>query len=244
MRKILITVSYDGTGYLGWQKQLKGLTIEGQIERACSKVFVQGFELVGSSRTDKGVHALGQRASIETESTIPVERVCNALNSNLPDDIVVTKAENVSLDFHPRYNAKEKIYDYRIVNSKYMIPQLRNFAEFERRHLDISKMKQASKFFIGEHDFKGFCASGSSVKTTVRTIFDIDISKKNEIITMRFRGNGFLYNMVRIIAGTIVYVGLNKIDIDDIQNIIESKDRTKAGKTLGAIGLTLVQINY
>lgn len=244
MRKILITIAYDGTNYFGWQKQSNIITIEGEIEKACSKIFTKDFELIGCSRTDKGVHALGQRATISTESNIPIERICNALNANLPKDIVINDAEEVDSDFHPRYCAKQKTYEYKIVNSQYMIPQLRNFAEFIKIPLDISKMQLASKYFIGEYDFKSFCASGTSVKTTVRTIKDVQIKKDNNIINMYFTGNGFLYNMVRIISGTLVDVGLNKIQAQDIPYIIEAKDRTKAGRTLPPMGLTLIEIKY
>lgn len=244
MKKLLITITYDGTNYFGWQKQSNVITIEGEIEKACSKIFTKGFELIGCSRTDKGVHALGQRATISAESNIPTERICNALNANLPKDIVINNAKEVDLEFHPRYCAKQKTYEYKIVNSKYMIPQLRNFAEFIKIPLDISKMQQAAKYFVGEHDFKSFCASGTSVKTTVRTIKDVQIKKDNNIINMYFTGDGFLYNMVRIISGTLVEVGLNKIQAQNIPYIIEAKDRTKAGRTLSPVGLTLVEIKY
>lgn len=244
MRKILVTISYDGTNYYGWQRQINKITIESEFEKACNKIFVQGFELIGTSRTDKGVHALGQRATIETKSNIPIERICNALNSNLPDDIVVTNAKEVELNFHPRYLAKEKTYQYKIVNNEYMIPQLRNYAEFEKKPIDIIKMQEASKYFIGEHDFKAFCASGSSIKSTVRCIKSIDIDKKENIIIITFVGNGFLYNMIRIIAGTLVNVGLGQIQPNEIISIIQSKDRRKAGKTLRAAGLTLIEIKY
>jgi len=244
MIKILITIAYDGTNYFGWQKQTNVATIENEIEKACSKIFANGFELIGCSRTDKGVHALGQRATITTQTNIPIEKICNALNANLPEDIVVNNAEEVSLDFHPRYCAKEKTYEYKILNDKYMIPQLRNFAEFERKPIDILKMQQASKYFIGEYDFKSFCASKATVKTTVRTVKDIQIKKDNNIINMYFTGNGFLYNMVRIMAGTLVDVGLNKIQAENIPDIIKAKDRTKAGRTLPPMGLTLIEIKY
>lgn len=244
MRKILITISYDGTNYFGWQKQPNKITIEEELEIACSKIFVQGFEIMGVSRTDKGVHAIGQRATIKTLSNIPIERVCNALNSNLPRTIVITHAQEVDLDFHPRYCAKQKTYEYKIVNDDYMIPQLLNYAEFERKPLDILKMNLAKDYFIGKHDFKAFCASGSSIKSTVRCITNISIEKNKNIITMEFIGNGFLYNMIRILSGTLVYVGLGKIQPSDIPNIIQSKDRKKAGRTLGPMGLTLINIKY
>lgn len=244
MRNILITITYDGTNYFGWQKQNNLPTIENEIQKACSKIFVNGFELIGCSRTDRKVHALGQRATIKTQSNIPIDRICNALNSNLPKDIVVNNACEVDLKFHPRYDAKQKTYEYKILNSKYMIPQLRNFAIFEPRYIDIIKMKEASKYFIGEFDFKGFCSAKTEIKNTVRQIFSVDIQKNNDIIDLYFTGNGFLYNMVRILAGTLLDVGLSKIPVSDIQSIIRSRDRAKAGRTLPAEGLTLISIDY
>lgn len=244
MRKILITISYDGTKYFGWQKQKEQMTIEGCLEKACEKVFVKGFELVGTSRTDRGVHALGQRASIQTDSKIPTDKICYALNANLPNDIVVTKAEEVPLEFHPRYNCKQKTYEYRILNTEFMQPKLLNYAEHERRFLDIEKMRQAAKYLEGEHDFKAFCASGTTVSSTVRTIYKIIVEKEEDTVIFKFTGNGFLYNMVRILSGTLVYVGLGKIKPEQIPEIIESKDRSKAGKTLSPNGLTLLEIEY
>lgn len=244
MKKILLTIAYDGTNYFGWQKQNNKPTVEGEIIKACSKIFTNEFELIGSSRTDRGVHALGQRATIQTEATIPTDRICNALNSNLPDDIVIRDAQDVNLDFHVRYDVKQKTYEYKVFNDLYMIPQLRNFVAFERKKLNIYNMRLASAYFIGEHDFKSFCSSQTAVKTTVRTIYDIQISENNNIIALKITGNGFLYNMVRIIAGTLLYVGLGKIDPKSIIDIINSKDRNRAGKTLVPQGLTLIDIKY
>jgi tRNA pseudouridine38-40 synthase len=244
MRKILLTISYDGTNYFGWQKQRDRNTVEAEVEKVCIEAFGTDCELVGTSRTDRGVHALGQRATIKCNTTVPVKRITYLMNSKLPEDIVVVAASEVPLDFHPRYSTSQKIYEYKIVNADYMIPQLRNFAEFIYKPLNIEKMQKAAQYFIGEHDFKAFCASDISVKTTTRTITDITITKMDSIIDMKFCGNGFLYNMVRILAGTLVYVGLGKIEPEDIPSIIKSLDRRKAGKTLSPQGLTLVAIEY
>lgn len=244
MKKFLLTISYDGTNYYGWQKQRNLSTVEAEVERACIEAFGPECELVGTSRTDRGVHALGQRATIMCDTTVPINRVTYLLNSKLPKDIVVTAAREVPLDFHPRYSTSQKTYEYKIVNADYMIPQLRNYAEFIYKPLDIGKMKIAAAHFIGEHDFRGFCSTDISVKSTVRTVYDIAITQTESILIMRFSGNGFLYNMVRILAGTLVYVGLGKIAPDDIPGILQSLDRTKAGKTLSPQGLTLVSIEY
>jgi tRNA pseudouridine38-40 synthase len=244
MRKFLLTISYDGTNYYGWQKQRDRNTVEGEVEKACIEAFGADCELLGTSRTDRGVHALGQRATIKCDTTVPLKRITYLMNSKLPEDIVVVAATEVPLDFHPRYSTSRKTYEYKIVNADYMIPQLRNFAEFIYKPLDLVKMQKAAQYFVGEHDFKAFCCSDISVKTTVRTITDITLTKTDSIIVIRVSGNGFLYNMVRILAGTLVYVGLGKIEPEDIPSIIQSLDRTKAGKTLSPQGLTLIAIDY
>ncbi len=241
---ILLTISYDGTNYFGWQRQKNQITVQEEIETALSKLMKKDIEVRGASRTDTGVHAYSQAAFFKTETTIPVEKLPYAINSFLPDDIVVINARLVSDEFHPQYSVIKKTYQYKILNSEFRDPKLRNYAEFERKPLDISKMQEACKYFIGTFDFNAFCASGSTAKTTVRTIFDLSVSKNGDIIDIEVTGNGFLYNMVRIIAGTLIYVGSGKIKPQDIKNIIESKDRTLAGKTASACGLTLMKIYY
>lgn len=244
MKRILLTISYDGTGYSGWQKQKNAVTVQGEFDRACSALFRAPVESIGASRTDAGVHALGQRAVIDVETSIPAERIPMALNSFLPEDIVVAAAEEVDKDFNPRFRALKKTYEYRIYNRPFRNPIYRDHSEYVREQLDIKKMKTACPAFVGEHDFIGFCASGNSSKTTVRTIYSLDVTEEGDFIVIRVTGNGFLYNMVRIIAGTLIYVGAGKIQAEDMGRIIESGDRSKAGKTAGPSGLTLVKIMY
>lgn len=245
-RRVLLTVSYDGTAYSGWQKQPQEnvKTVQGELDKACMAFFKNKTESIGASRTDAGVHALGQRAVIDIESTIPTVRIPLALNGALPEDIVITGAADVPDGFNPRFEAVKKTYEYKIYNSKFRNPLYRNYSEYVREPLDVEKMQTAAEAFVGEHDFKGFCSSGNSSKTTVRTIYDISVTKKDDFIVIRVTGNGFLYNMVRILAGTLIYCGNGKIKPEDMAEIIESGDRQKAGKTAGPSGLTLVKIMY
>ena len=245
-KHFLITIAYDGTNYCGWQRQKGDVvpTIEQKIAEACKKLFLKDVEIIGASRTDAGVHALGQRAVINVDTNIEPSRLPYAINTFLPKDIVVNNAEYVDENFHPRYNCIKKTYKYCIYNDDFINPLFRNYSEFIYKNLNVDDMIIAAKNFIGTYDFKAFCATSTSVKSTIRTIYSLDIKKNNNIIEIFVTGNGFLYNMVRIIAGTLIYVGLGKINPYDIKNIIESKDRAKAGKTSGASGLTLMNIYY
>ena len=242
--RILLTLSYDGTKYFGWQRQDSFVTVQGELEKALSTLLKQEISVRGASRTDTGVHALCQGAVFYADTTIPLENMPFAINSFLPEDIVVTKAIEVDEEFHPQYSVDYKTYEYKIQNSRFPDPRLKNYTEFIRYDLDIDKMKKACAFFLGEHDFKAFCAAGSSAKTTVRTIFSLDVKKEGDIVAITVSGNGFLYNMVRILAGTLVYVGLGKIQPEEIKDIILSKDRARAGKTLSPCGLTLMEVHY
>lgn len=244
MKRILLTISYDGTNYSGWQKQKNAVTVQGEFDKACSTLFKTDVESIGASRTDAGVHALGQRAVIDVDTSIPAEKIPLALNPLLPDDIVVTHAEEVGADFNPRFKALKKTYEYSIYNAPFRNPIYRNYSEYVRCELDLDSMRTACEAFVGEHDFRAFCASGNSSKTTVRTIYSLDVEKDGDFIKIRVTGNGFLYNMVRIIAGTLIYVGEGRIAPDDLPEIIASGDRRKAGKTAGPSGLVLVKIMY
>ncbi|GMQ57994.1 tRNA pseudouridine(38-40) synthase TruA [Vallitalea sediminicola] len=244
MGNIMLVVAYDGTKYCGWQVQKNVITIEQKITEACQKLFSREIKLIGASRTDTGVHALGQIVVLKVETSIPINKIPYAINAYLPEDIVIRDAKWVANSFHPRYNAKNKTYEYRIYNSKFPLPQHNRYAYFYHKSLDIDKMKEAAGCFIGKHDFKSFCSTGSSVKTTVREIYRCDVSVKDEMIVISINGNGFLYNMVRIIAGTLIDVGRGKTKPDYIIDIIKSKDRNKAGATAPAKGLTLMKINY
>lgn len=243
--RVLLTVAYDGSGYYGWQRQKNFISVQQRLEEALSELLKKEITVRGASRTDTGVHALGQKAVFNDDSiTIPVNRIPYALNTFLPADIVITDAVEVDDSFHPQYSVTDKTYEYKILSAKFKNPKLIKYTEFINRDLDIEKMRGACQYFLGEHDFKAFCASGGSSKTTVRTIYKLDVRKEDDMVTITVNGNGFLYNMVRILAGTLVYVGLGKIQPDEIEDIIKSKDRTRAGKTLAPNGLTLMEVHY
>ena len=229
---------------IGWQKQPNKLNIQGNIEKAIYQITGEEVELLASGRTDAGVHALGQVANFKTNSQIPIEKIPIALNTNLKKSIRILQAEEVKENFHSRLSCKRKTYRYIINNSTNGTAIYRNLETNIPENLDILKMQEAIKYFIGEHDFKAFKASGTSSKSSVRTIYEATVYKKEDRIFIELTGNGFLYNMVRIIAGTLVEVGKGKIKPEKIPNIIQSKDRTKAGKTLPPQGLYLVKVEY
>ena len=244
MRNIKLTIEYDGKEFNGWQKQPNKLNIQGNIEKVLSDITKEDIEIIGSGRTDAGVHALGQVANFKTNSTIPIEKFAIAINSRLKKSIVIKKAEEVPERFHSRYNCKKKTYRYVINNSETGSAIYRNLEYNIKQPLNLEKMQDASRYFVGEHDFSAFKASGTSSKSSVRTIYSAKVTKEGERIYIELTGNGFLYNMVRIIAGTLVEVGLGKIKPEEITEIIDSKDRQKAGKTLPPYGLYLVEVNY
>ena len=245
MRNIKLTIEYDGKDFNGWQKQPNKLNIQGTIEKAIEQITGEQVELNASGRTDAGVHALGQVANFKTNSNLPIEKWSLALNANLKKSIVIKSAEEVDERFHSRLTCKRKTYRYVINNSTYGTAIYRNLETHIPQKLNIEKMKKAVKFFEGEHDFKAFKASGTSSKSSVRTIYNAEvIEAKNDRIYIELTGSGFLYNMVRIIAGTLIEVGLGKIEPEEIQNIIQSKDRSEAGKTLPPQGLYLLKVEY
>lgn len=244
MRNIKLTIEYEGSDFNGWQKQPNKLNIQGTIEKVLESITGEKVELNASGRTDAGVHAIGQVANFKTNSNIPIEKFAIAINSRLKKTIVVKKAEEVEENFHARYNCKKKTYEYVINNSEYGSAVFRNLAYHIPQKLNVEKMNKASKLFIGEHDFKAFKSSGTSSKSSVRIIYDTSVIKDEDNIKIRLTGNGFLYNMVRIISGTLVDVGLGKMEPEEITRIIEEKDRTKAGKTLPAHGLYLISVEY
>ena len=245
MRNIKLVIEYDGKDFNGWQKQPTKLNIQGEIEKAIKQITGEDVDLTASGRTDAGVHALGQVANFKTNSNIPIEKIPIALNSNLKKSIVIQSAEEVEERFHSRLNCKRKTYRYIINNSKYGTAIYRNLETHIPMKLDIQKMQQAVKYFEGEHDFKAFKASGTSSKSSVRTIYKAEVRDAgNERIYIELTGNGFLYNMVRIIAGTLVEVGMGKIEPQEIKTIIESQKRENAGKTLPPQGLYLVNVEY
>ena len=245
MRNIKLTIEYDGTKYHGWQIQKNGITVQEIIEKAISKLLGNNIRIVGCSRTDVRVHAYGQIAHFFTDSNIPGDKYSYAINNLLPDDIVIKQSEEVSEDFHSRYCSKGKKYRYLIYNEAHASAIMRNRAYHVRPQLDFEAMQSAAQYFSGRHDFVAFQATGGQVRSTEREIYSIDVFKKEDnLIAIEVSGNGFLYNMVRIIAGTLIYVGIGKIQADEIPKIIKSLDRTRAGKTAPADGLYLIEIYY
>ena len=244
MRNIKLTIEYDGKKFNGWQKQPDKLNIQGEIEKAIQEITGEEVDLIGSGRTDAGVHAFAQVANFKTNSNLPIDKFAIAINSKLKKSIVIKEAEEVDERFHSRYNAKQKTYAYLINNTKHGSAIYRDLECHIPMNLNTDEMKKAAKYFEGEHDFKAFKASGTSSKSSVRTIYKADVQEGEGKIKIELTGNGFLYNMVRIISGTLVDVGLGKIKSEDIPDIIESGDRSKAGKTLPAHGLYLLNVKY
>lgn len=244
MRNIKLLIEYDGSNYGGWQKQKNNRTIQEEIEKALREITNQEINLIGSSRTDAGVHAKGMVANFMVDSRIPEDRFREAINTKLPDDIAILKSEEVPSDFHARYCSKGKTYSYTIIN-RYEKVALRNkYVYHVKDELNISNMKEACNYFIGKHDFKAFKTVGSSVKTSTRTITDLHIEVTGDEIKVLITADGFLYNMVRIIVGTLIEVGRGKILPKDIQGIIESKERKYAGPCVPPNGLVLEKVYY
>ena len=245
MRNIKLTIRYDGSRYKGFQRlKDNDMTIQGKIEDVLSKMTNENIEIIGSGRTDMGVHAYGQVANFKTNSKLSIEKMKSYLYEYLPEDIVITNIEEVEDRFHSRYNAKSKVYLYKIYNNKFHDPFLRRYTTHIPKKLDIELMKEGSKYFIGEHDFTSFASSKSKKKSNVRTIHSINIKEDNGLIEIYFEGNGFLYNMVRIMTGALIDVGHKKILPEDIKIMLEEKDRTKSSDTALAKGLYLYKVSY
>ena len=241
---IKLTLEYDGTNYSGWQKQINAITVQQIIEEAIYKVTSNKVETIGSSRTDSGVHAMAYVLNFFIESTIPPEKFKEALNTKLPEDIIIIKSEEVPREFHARYCSLGKKYCYTILNTANKPAIGRNYVGYYKAPLNVELMQEACKFFIGKHDFAAFRNLGSSVKSTTRVISESYIVKEGNIIKYYISADGFLYNMVRIIVGTLVQVGNGKIRVDEISSIIASKNRRKAGKCAPASGLCLQEVYY
>jgi tRNA pseudouridine38-40 synthase len=244
MRNIKLTIEYEGTNYHGWQSQSNASTVQDVIENAINSLTGETCDLMGCSRTDTGVHALGHVANFFTSSKIPADRFAYALNTKLPSDVVIKNSEEVSSEFHARFMATGKKYRYLIYNSLYPSALLRNRAYHVTRPLNLELMNTAAQQFLGKHDFSAFRASGSDTKTSERTITGVWLKRDGDVIEFEIQGDGFLYNMVRIIAGTLVEVGYCRISAESITDIIQSKDRTKAGRTAPAHGLYLMEVYY
>ncbi len=281
MRRIMLRVAYDGTDYCGWQSQPNGTAVEAVINRELSALLKEPVSVIGASRTDSGVHALGNVCVFDTESRIPGEKFSHALNARLPKDIVVRQSCEAAADFHPRRCTCRKTYEYRIYNSVFPNPLLSRYSHFLYRELDAEAMRRAAGYLVGEHDFKSFCSVNTQVKDTMRTIHSIEISEQaaggmslccaapvlppepgrndgtrssampvsgqpgaGRLITIRVSGGGFLYNMVRIISGTLIEAGLHWREPETMPQILAACDRAAAGPTAPACGLTLVEICY
>jgi len=244
MRRIMLVVAYEGTNYCGWQVQPNGITIEEVLNRELSRIFKEDIKVTGASRTDAGVHALGNVAVFDTNARIPGDKVSFALNQRLPEDIRIQMSKEVPADFHPRHCNTRKTYEYCIYNHKFESPIGRQFTYFVHRPLDVEQMQIAANQLVGTHDFKSFCNIHTHVEDTVRTIYECQIIQQGNNITIHIEGNGFLYNMVRIIAGTLIEVGSGLRKASDIEGILSAKDREAAGKTAPAKGLKLVEIRY
>ena len=244
MRNIKLTIEYDGTSYGGWQKQKNNRTIQQCIEEAIKLLTGEEVELIGSSRTDAGVHAKGMVANFITNSQIPADKFREAINTKLPDDIGIIKSEEVDKNFHSRYDSKGKTYCYTLVNRYEKVCIGRNYVYQVREELNYDLMKEAAKYFLGKHDFKAFKTNGSSVKTSVRTISGLELELKDDVIKIFVSADGFLYNMVRIIVGTLIEVGKGKIKPEDIESIIKNGDRSKAGPCVPPNGLVLEKVFY
>ena len=244
MRHVRLVVQYDGAAYAGFQVQPECQTVQSALEQALAKLLGAAVHLRGASRTDAGVHACGQVVTFTTDNVIPLGRIVPALNALLPPDIAVTTAEEVPPEFDPRRHARRKQYLYRILNRDLPSPFIGRYAWHFSRSLDVSAMKQAAAWLVGEHDFAAFCAAGGSARHTVREIFSLDIRRCGEIIEISVAGNAFLYMMVRIIVGTLVEVGMGRLQPEQVKTILEGRDRSLAGATAPPCGLTLVAVEY
>lgn len=242
MKRIKLVVAYDGTAYHGWQAQPNGITIEGVLNAALTDLLKEPIVVIGASRTDAGVHSLGNWAVFDTKTRIPPEKISFAVNQRLPSDIVVQDSCEVPSDFHPRHVNSRKTYEYKILNRPFPLPLKRYDTYFFHRPLDVDRMQQAAGFLVGEHDFKSFCSVHAQAETTVRKIYELKVSKQEDTVRIRVTGNGFLYNMVRILAGTLIQVGIGEKQPQEMPEILKARRRDAAGPTAPAQGLTMIGI--
>ncbi len=244
MRTIKLTIAYDGTAYNGWQVQKNGRTVQQELEKAVMKVFKKKHRVYGASRTDAGVHARAQAAHFKAPPGVPLERIPRALNAVLPESIAVTRAEEAPPDFHSRFDAKSKRYRYYILNSRCRDPFSEKYSWRVPYRLDVPLMRKEAAVLKGKHDFKSFQARDKRERPSVRTIFDIGITKRKSSLVIDIEGDGFLYNMVRNIVGTLVEVGRGYFPPGSMRKILENRDRTTAGLTAPAKGLFLEEVKY
>lgn len=245
MKRVKLTVAYDGTNYCGWQVQPNGLAVQEVLNRCLSELLGEKISTIGASRTDAGVHALGNVAVFDTNARMPADKISFALNTRLPEDIRIQDSREVEPDFHPRFQETVKTYEYKIYNRKFPDPTKRLYSYFYYYPLDVEKMQRGAEYLVGTHDFKSFSTYKPEVESTVRTIYSLSVKRsEDDLITIRIQGNGFLYNMVRIIAGTLIRVGGGYYPPEYVQTILKAKDRELAGETARPEGLTLVEIRY
>ncbi len=244
-RRIMLIVSYDGTAYSGWALQeTTPDTIEGRLNEAIFRLTGEKTEVIGASRTDAGVHAYGNVAVFDTDSTIPGDRFMFALNHELPQDIRITSSRQVAREFHPRHCNTEKTYEYRILNTQICVPTRRMYTCHFSMPLDVDIMNEAASYLVGEHDFTSFCNAQSQALTHVRTVKDVHVRREGDEVIISVTGNGFLYNMVRIIAGTLMQIGRGKGDPAEMKTILEKKNRAAAGPTAPPEGLFLIKYEF
>lgn len=243
-KRVCLRVAYDGTAYRGWQVQNNVRTIEGELNKALQEVTGEEIQVIGASRTDAGVHGLCNVAVFDTLSRIPGEKFSYALNQRLPEDIRIQKSEEVPPDWHPRHCHSIKTYEYRIYRAEFSMPVKRLYSYFFYRPLDIVCMREAAACLEGEHDFRSFCQTGAQVESTVRTLYAVQVEEQGADLVVKIRGNGFLYNMVRIIVGTLIEVGQGKREPESMWEVLAARDRCAAGPTAPAHGLTLVKYEF
>ena len=244
MKRIRLVVAYDGTAYCGWQIQANGRTVEEMLNKALSRITGEDIHVQGASRTDAGVHALGNIAIFDTDTKIPPEKICYAVNQWLPDDIAVQSSEEAPAGYHPRKCNSLKTYEYKILNRPFPDPTRRFTSCFRHWPLDVERMQEAIVYLRGEHDFASFCSAGSQAEDTIRKLYEASVEKQDDMITIRLVGDGFLYNMVRIIAGTLMEAGRGAYSPSHVEEILNARDRRLSGPKAPAEGLTLVSIRH
>jgi len=244
VKRVRLVVAYDGTNYHGWQIQKNGITIESELNRCLTELLGEPIEVIGASRTDAGVHAMGNVAVFDTRHQMPGKKISYALNQRLPEDIRIQKSEEVPLDWHPRHVRSRKTYEYRICRGEFPMPVKRLYSHFTYAQLDVGKMREAAAYLVGEHDFRSFCQTGAQVESTVRTIDSVQVEEQEADLVIRICGNGFLYNMVRIIVGTLLEAGQGKRLPESMTEVLKAKDRSAAGPTAPAKGLMLVKYEF